>query len=110
MRQIELAEADLIRFLAQVGDIELAPLDRQLVWVINQEMGSIRADYCPKECRVHSVASYEFFDCDGVPIVATLLLTIDGRFGELDFWKVNDEPVICQPTVRPSRPGGLIPS
>ncbi|WP_146119647.1 MULTISPECIES: DUF6984 family protein [Phyllobacteriaceae] len=98
MRQIESTEVELIAFLAQIGGVQLALPSKQLVWVVNPEMRSIRADYCPKGCRVRSVASYEFEDEDGVPIVTTLLLTEDGRFGELDFWKVNDEPIISLPS------------
>ncbi|GEN22522.1 hypothetical protein HCU01_04710 [Halomonas cupida] len=101
MRKIEPAEEKLIAFLTRVGDVQLSLPAKQLVWVVNQEMRSIRADYCPVGCRVRSVASYEFEDDDGVPIIATLFLTDDGRFGELDFWKVNDEPVLRLPSISP---------
>ena len=98
MRQIDSREAELVAFLARVGGVELSLSVKQRVWVVNPEMGSIRADYCPAGRRVCSIASYEFEDNDKVPIIATLLLTEDGRFGELDFWKVNDEPIISSPT------------
>ncbi len=101
MRQIDPREERLIAFLALVGGVQLSLPAKQRVWVVNPEMGSIRADYCPTGCRVRSVASYEFADYDEVPIIATLLLTENGRFGELDFWKVNDEPIISWP-VAPS--------
>lgn len=99
MRQIEPREAKLIAFLSEIGGVQLGLPFEQLVWVVNPEMKSIRADYCPMGYRVRSVASYELKDDDGIPIIATLLLTEDGRFGELDFWKVNDEPVIGVPSV-----------
>ncbi|RLQ87358.1 DUF6984 family protein [Notoacmeibacter ruber] len=101
MRQIDPKEKRLIAFLALAGGVQLSLPARQRVWVVNQEMGSIRADYCPAGCRVLSVASHEFEDDDEVPIIASLLLTEDGRFGELDFWKINDEPIISWP-VAPS--------
>ena len=97
MRQIDPRENRLIAFLARAGGVQLSLPDKQRVWVMNPEMGSIRADYCPAGCRVHSVASYQFEDEDEVPIIATLLLTENGRFGELDFWKVNDQPIISWP-------------
>lgn len=98
MRQIESREVEIIQFLARVAGVQLALPTHQLVWVVNPEMKSIRADYCQKEIRVHSVASCEFNDEDGVSIIATLFLTKDGKFGELDFWKVNDEPLIRLPS------------
>lgn len=101
MRQIKPREKRLIAFLAQAGGVQLSLPDKQRVWVVNPEMGSIRADYCPAGCRARSVASYQFEDEDEVPIIATLLLTENGRFGELDFWKVNDQPIINWP-VAPS--------
>lgn len=102
MRQINPTESKLIAFLARAGDVQLSLSANQLVWVVNPEMGSIRADYCPPGRRVRSVASYEFEDKDEIPIVATLFLTEDGQFGELDFWKVNDEPIISLPNAPPS--------
>ncbi|MGS2744590.1 DUF6984 family protein [Halomonas sp. LS-001] len=99
MREIDPKEEGLIAFLALIGGVQLSLPAKQRVWVVNPGMGSIRADYCLAGCRVRSVASYEFEDDDGVPIVATLLLTEDGRFGELDFWKVNDGPITSWPVV-----------
>lgn len=101
MREIDPREKRLIAFLALAGGVQLSLPDKQRVWVVNPEMGSIRADYCPAGCRVRSVASYQFEDEDEVPIIATLLLTENGRFGELDFWKVNDQPIMSWP-VAPS--------
>lgn len=101
MRQIDPKEEGLIAFLAVAAGVQLYLSAGQRVWVVNPEMGSIRADYCVAGCRVRSVASHKFEDDDEVPIIATLLLTEDGRFGELDFWKVNDEPIINWP-VAPS--------
>lgn len=97
MRKIEPRESKIIALLARASEVQLALPPHQLVWVVNPEMGSIRADYCPKGRRVHSLASGEFDDSDGVPVVVTLLLTNDGKFGELDFWKVNDELVLDLP-------------
>ncbi|MFC0257901.1 DUF6984 family protein [Achromobacter marplatensis] len=98
MRQIELREVEIIQLLARVAGVQFILPTHQLVWVVNPEMKSIRADYCQKDVRVYSVASCEFSDEDGVSIIATLLLTEDRRFGELDFWKVNDEPLIRLPS------------
>lgn len=97
MRKIDPRESEIISLLARAGGIQLTWTPHQLVWVVNPEMRSIRADYCPKGRRVHSMASGEFDDSDGVPVIVTLLLTNDGKFGELDFWKVNDEPVLDLP-------------
>ena len=99
MRRIDPREEKIIAFLALIGGIRLSLPAKQRVWVVNPEMGSIRADYCPAGCRVRSVASYEFEDDDEVPVIATLLITENGLFGELDFWKVNDKPVISFPAV-----------
>jgi len=97
MRQINRREAEIVDFLAKIAGVQLALPRRQLVWIVNPEMKSIRADDCPIGCRVRSVASCEFDDADGVPVIATLLLAEDGKFGELDFWKVNDEPLLSLP-------------
>jgi len=99
MRQIEQREAKIIKFLARIGGVKITVPDHQLVWVVNPQMRSIRAKYCPRGYRVFSVASHQFDDNDGVPIIATLLLTEDGQFGELDFWKVNDEPILGLPYI-----------
>lgn len=93
MREIDPREKRLIAFLALAGGVQLSLPDKQRVWVVNPEMGSIRADYCPAGCRVRSVASYQFEDEDEVPIIATLLLTENGRFGELDFGKSTINPL-----------------
>lgn len=102
MRQIDPREIEVINFLARFGGIQFSLPSRQFVWVVNKEMGSIRADYCPAGHRVHAVTSYELKDKDEAPVVATLFVTEDGQFGELDFWKVNDEPIISWPAVPPS--------
>lgn len=99
MRQIEPREAKIVEFLARSSGIQLTLPAPQLVWDVNPQMKSIRADCCPSGCRVSSVASHQFEDSDGVPIIATLLLTKDGKFGELDFWKVNDEPILGLPSL-----------
>ncbi len=101
MRKIRPAEVNLISFLAKIGERQLILHPEQLVWDVNKEMKSIRADCCPKGYRVRSVAQYDFKDSDEVPIVATLFVAEDGHFGELDFWKVNDEPVLILPSVPP---------
>lgn len=101
MRTINPKEVNLVAFLAQSAGIQLSLPTKQLVWVVNPEMGSIRADYCPTGRRVRSVASHEFEDHDGVPILVTLFITENGQFGELDFWKVNDEPIISLPSAPP---------
>jgi hypothetical protein len=98
MRQIDTREADLVAFLAKVGNVQLSLSPTQRVWVVNPAMGSIRADYCTIGCRVLPAGSHIFEDEDKISIVGTLFLTKDGRFGELDFWKVNDEAIIRPPT------------
>lgn len=99
MRQISQNEYEIINFLSRMAGIDLKlPRDLQ-VWIVNEQMGSIRANDCPIN-RPLKVASYhEFADVDNISIVATLLITQDIKFGELDFWKVNDEPIIKQPSV-----------
>ncbi|MDP0930202.1 hypothetical protein Q0601_23770 [Paracoccus onubensis] len=97
MRRINPEELAIIEVLLKAGEIDLSVNEQQNVWVVNPEMGSIRSEYCPKGCRVHPVFSGEFDDRDGIPVIATLLLTEDGKFGELDFWKVNDEPLLELP-------------
>ena len=97
MRQIEPKEVELIEFLAKAAGVCLSLYEKQPVWVVNPQMKSLRADYCPKGCRVFALISYQFDDLDNVPVVVSLLLTKDKRFGELDFWKVDDTPLMALP-------------
>ena len=97
MRRIKARELRLIRRLSEVVGIDVAIPTEHHVWVVNLEMGSIRSKECSKEVRVHSVASCEFDDSDGTPVVVSLLLAENNKFGELDFWKVTDEPILDHP-------------
>ena len=97
MRQISKKEAAIVEFLANAAGVSLPLNNNQAVWVVNPQMKSIRADYCPNGCQVFSLVSRQFNDSDGVPVIATLLLTADQKFGELDFWKVDDTPLLHLP-------------
>lgn len=94
MRQIKDAERQIIDALSKAAGLSIVPASEQEVWVVNPYMGSIRSSSCPKGRRVKSVASCEYSDADGTPIFVTLLLAEDGTFGELDFWKVTDQPIV----------------
>ena len=69
MRQIEPKEVELIEFLAKAAGVCLSLYEKQPVWVVNPQMKSLRADYCPKGCRVFALISYQFDDLDNVPVV-----------------------------------------
>ncbi|OSQ49004.1 DUF6984 family protein [Thalassospira alkalitolerans] len=94
MRQIKESEKRIIEALSKVANISIDIITGQKVWEINPEMGSIRSKSCRKEQPVKAISTCEYTDTDGTPVVVTLLLTEDGFFGELDFWKVTDEPII----------------
>ncbi|WEQ56850.1 hypothetical protein LV564_07215 [Komagataeibacter nataicola] len=93
MRKINEYEIFIARKLYSCIGINVGIDCNQKVWVVNHEMGSIRADYCPINCPLYSIAVCETKDNDGIPVVVTLLINKDKKFGELDFWKVNDEPI-----------------
>ena len=97
MRKINLREIKTIRHMAALVGEELSIDDDLMVWEINPEMGSIRPNYCSRHQRVNIIATGELLDIDHTPIVITLFKTNDGKFGELDFWKVTDEPIIRHP-------------
>ena len=99
MRQINENEINMIKFLSKMGNIDIDVSKSLQVSVVNKEMGSIRSEHCPSGCIVKPASHFEFLDLDGTPIVATLLLDNEGKFGELDFWKVNDQPMINFPSI-----------
>lgn len=93
MRIINNCELHFCKILYSAIPMSMDVSSNQFVWVVNQEMGSIRADYCTIYSPVHAVSTCETKDIDETPVVITLLLTKKNKFGELDFWKVNDEPI-----------------
>lgn len=94
MRKIQVTELQIIKTLSKVADLNVDISFDQSVWEINPTMGAIRSCSCPKGVRVKPVSYCEYTDTDGVPVIITLLLASDGTFGELDFWKVTDQPVV----------------
>ena len=97
MRNLNEYEKMTLGFLSKVAEIKLS-IDDELVWEINPEMGSIRSLNCQLGCRISAFANCQYVDEDGVFVVVTLLLKSDGTFGELDFWKVNDQNIIKHPS------------
>lgn len=93
MRSIKDYERRIAEKLALCLSYRVKIKKDQEVWVVNPEMGSIRASYCSVTCPVYAVSNCEASDKDSVPVVITLLLNRYNKFGELDFWKVNDNPV-----------------
>ncbi|WP_404401306.1 DUF6984 family protein [Pelagibacterium halotolerans] len=65
----------------------------QLISLINSDMGSIRSLHLRDDDLVYAFAQCQFHDEDRMAVVVTLLLDKNGRFGELDFWRVDDNPV-----------------
>ncbi|MFK7970035.1 MAG: hypothetical protein AB8F95_06685 [Bacteroidia bacterium] len=43
-------------------------------------------------------SAYNFNDSDGIPVIASLNLDLNGELFELDIWKVNHEPLLQFPT------------
>ena len=97
MRKINEHEKIALIYLSNVAGLDLAINDDDLVWEVNSDMGSIRSSSCQRGCRIKAFANCQYIDDDEIPVVITLLLKLDGSFGELDFWKVNDQAIISHP-------------
>jgi hypothetical protein len=96
MRALNSIETMLIEFLSSPLKIKIIYEDLT-VFNVFPEHETIRNGELLNGESVFIVSQCEYEDSDGVVIVISLLLTQDDKFGELDFWKVNDEPILAFP-------------
>lgn len=105
LRVLSQKETKLIEYLIRKAKLKIDPN-----WKVNivagemsdGRMGSLKLfpentqngerDYIPQ-----SVSECEFYDVDGVQVIASLFLDIHGNLYELDIWKVDFSELISLP-------------
>lgn len=93
MRLINAYEMQFCKILYECIPMEVGVDSNQIVLVVNTYMGSIRSVKCNEKTKVYIVSQCETRDIDGMPVIVSLLLSSSNEFGELDFWKVDDNPI-----------------
>ncbi len=95
MRRIRQEEIELIKKLSN----GLFIIPEHVRDMKDGKMGSISFDIEKKQFRNEQVSSAEYIDGDGVLVSIELTSDKNGKLFELDFWKVNFEPLIVYPTI-----------
>lgn len=98
MRLLKVYELLLIKKLSLNTDFHIYnDLSNILVEEPFPDLPTIRSDKTPLGTAVYRISSGYYFDIDKVEVNLTLLVDENNIFGELDYWKVNDEKILSFP-------------
>ena len=86
-RSLNSLEKMILAYLSREAKLDIGPLNRISVFVVDEEYRSIRSAKLKHHESLRSVAECQFTDDDGVPVAVIMLLDKDDNFGELVFWK-----------------------
>lgn len=94
MRKLKPEEFDLITKLCD-GKYKIP---EQVSDLNDGGMGSISFDLSKTQKRYKEIAKALYTDSDGVLVDIELTIDYNGNLFELDFWKVNFNPILVYPT------------
>jgi len=93
-------ELRLIELLVEKASINLSSNWRNKLIVQSMDdgqMGNLRlcpeGDVAKKRLFDKCVSEYQFYDVDGITVVASLYVDNENKLFELDIWKTNYEPL-----------------